>query len=103
MTTPDTVEDQPKLRRVMGPGLLLLAALPLAALSAYLAGQGAGGDMGADRDPQVALLGDDGKGAGAAEHGERGRARQGEAPHRLPPSLCPFLFLCPFLGFLHSV
>src|SRR6478736_2729536 len=24
MTTPDTVEDQPQLRRVMGPGLLLL-------------------------------------------------------------------------------
>ena len=24
MTTPDTVEDRPQLRRVMGPGLLLL-------------------------------------------------------------------------------
>jgi amino acid transporter len=24
MTAPDTVEDQPQLRRVMGPGLLLL-------------------------------------------------------------------------------
>ena len=34
MTTPETVEDQPQLRRVMGPGLLLLfvvGAFPLGA------------------------------------------------------------------------